>query len=280
MERMNTLKALSVAAVLIGASAQAGTTVSEPIATVQNPAAQAQQIIAKKTVLHSLARDACFLMSGIDGTDFEARVSSSLVDMQGDGADGRNPAAMDQLNAQIQTLSPALRQIIAGDFHAVPIRQLLTLEPAAQADLTALLVTFDRAASAEGKSMAAPVRTVNEQKMRVQKMTKEACFVSRGISAAANRASLAETIAIFSEVNDDITKAATGRERAYLEALGATWRQFSALAQSIPTNGNMHDGAKKRMSALSEDLMDTLRDLEEHLESGADNQPNFAMNWF
>lgn len=274
------MKAMSVAAVLMATSAQASDPVSGMAGAQQDARPVAHQIIAKQILLQSIARDACFRMAGMDSKDFGARVTASLAEMDSAVEGHAGTDALDRFSVQWQTLSPAVQQVVAGDFHAVPIRQVLTLEVAAGSEFATVLDAVDAGTMAQDSDETLHIRTLKEQQLRVQKMTKEACLVSRDIAPVENRANLAQTVGLFMDAHTAITMAATGQERAHLEALSATSRDFSVLLDIILTEGVLPKSAKIRFSMLSDDMMDRLRTLEQEAVSGTENKAGFDLSLF
>ncbi|WP_227271541.1 hypothetical protein [Roseobacter weihaiensis] len=270
---MNKLSASVVAAFVFacGTSLSAGapqtldTSMFTPVTTEQAPVDHVHLMIERKTKLHGMKRDACFKMAGIKGKDFGGRVSKTVQEMKlaletlRAEIQAGNPVAgvasqLDELDSHWGTLAAALQQVSAGDFHAVPLRQVMTLEPEVHLLLKDIHSIFIAGGSETQTDVQKATSEILLQKMRVQKVTKEACLVLRGISAETNLASLEMTEDAFTTALNAALSQAQGAERAQLEAIKMTWNDFSTLLDNLKSQAYVADDAKLRLSVLSDDL--------------------------
>ncbi len=98
------------------------------------------------------------------------------------------------------TFRAATQQIISGDWHSVPMRQLIDLNGTVLSEVNAAVDQLIETHSSDlytQKAYAATVNVAGRQRMLVQKAAKEMCFISLGIAEDAMRASLAETVDLF-----------------------------------------------------------------------------------
>lgn len=216
-------------------------------------------------LLQSMKRDACFKMAGIEGMDFSARMNTAIetfersvdrlrTDQALAGPARLSAETLTEPKGEWNTLSAALRQVAAGDFHYVAVRQVLTLEEKIAKELATIRMGIDTNSAdltADEKRTAA----ILEQKTRVQQLTKEACLVLRDISREENLAKLLTTMEAFETAKEfAIASATTDQEKQNLKALASAWDEFGTLLGYLKTKADVEDTAKTQLSDLSDAL--------------------------
>lgn len=266
--------ALALGTTLAASSVKASETFFATPAPDQSAFDGANQSMEKQILLQSMKRDACFKMAGIAGKDFGTRVSATVTEMKQSltklraqhQTSGGGLNVVDQLDAfdtHWDTLAAALQQVSAGDFHAVPLQQILTLEPQAQGVLEDIHVSFVAQDAGIRTKAQQDTGDILLQKMQIQKLTKEACLVLRDISAEDNLTRLLVTEAQFGRALEASVAAARGPERARLDDLKATWQEFTDLLKTLKGEAEVSDTDKLRLSVLSDDLVEQLTALEQ-----------------
>lgn len=234
--------------------------------------------------LHSMERDACFKMAGITTKDFATRVQTAVaafnLSLEEQDAGGPVSGLAQQTAAQVsglrkdwRTLSAALQQVSAGDFHAVPIRQVLALAPKVQS-----AVDSKRQALSDSIQTTTDARYVAtlEQKVRVQMLVKKACYVLRGISAEDNLAALLNTIETFQKAHDAAVAAAlSDEERQELSALQTNWTDFTVLLKDLKAQVKTQNVAKTQLSILGDAMTARLERLAVIVREEPSAAPNF-----
>lgn len=246
-----------VSATALAASDQ-GTSAAPMADTAQD---HANAVMEKKALLQSITRDACFKMAGIQGKDFGRRATVAIDGMyealdvlrERYQQDVPGPRSLDRLamiDTHWQTLSPALQQVSAGDYHAVPVAQILRLEPALQTELAGIHAKYQLSAGGTGLREIALV-----QKMRVHQLTKEACLVLRDISAEANRKRLSKTMA---DVDAVLSADPLHLNTAQMASLSEHWVPLKTLLVDLLQADQVSDASKVQLSRLSDALIGEL----------------------
>lgn len=221
--------------------------------------------LENKASLQSMERDACFKMAGIKNKDFGARVRNAIetfdlsMDQHKAGAPlirpGQSKSNFADLEGNWTTLSAAFQQVAAGDYHYIPIRQVLTLAPKLYEQLEDIQPPMQDSKRSEQTADEARLMISLEQKVRVQKLLKEACYVLRGISVKENLAALSVTQDAFLKAHKlAVSSASSGKERMSLNALQSTWSEFLELLAYLKSQGEVEDSAKTQLSVLGDDL--------------------------
>lgn len=275
---------LAFGAGLLASATQAFEAPAAPLSDAVSTASVSERITGKRELLYAMQRDACFKMAGVEGTDFAARVSASVAHFgtmadtlaaEGDST-GLDTALQSDLNLFEQywkVLAPALQQISAGDFHSVPVQQALRLEPEAQRLLRSIQDRLDQDADDMPAAADDRAQAIAAQKVRVQKMTKDACFVLRDIKTADARADLQVTLAAFDSANAALVAGATGAGTSPEDRLAAAWQSYGALIAELEHKVSVSNDAKLRLAALSETLMAQLDLLENAAPDGQQAKP-------
>ncbi|WP_300019209.1 hypothetical protein [uncultured Roseobacter sp.] len=204
-----------------------------------------------------MTRDACFKMAGITGKEFGARVTFTVGYMEqsiqslreGHKTAGHSDMVSDRLEAfagQWQTLSAALQQVSAGDYHSVPVQQILQLEPALHSELSEIHAVY---AAERPKDHTDAVLA---KKMQIHKLIKEACFVLRGISTEKYTRYLNASVTEFGEA---LNMAHRHFEPETVQALDGTWQEMKELLTELVAADKVSDVHKIRLSSLSDEMI-------------------------
>ncbi len=119
-------------------------------------------------------------------------------------------------------------------------------------NMNAAVGMLERKSSAQGGATSHTVNLAGRQRMLTQKMSKEACFIARGIAPQANAKALAVSVATFDRVLKglmdgdaelDLHRAREPAARLQLLKVTQIWRKFRPL-MTRPFN-------KKRMEQIS-----------------------------
>lgn len=200
---------MAMGAALLGSAAHAFEAPADPQPRAVSIAGLSDRITEKRTALYALQRDACFKMAGVEAKNSADQGSTSVQSVgtlaetliSGDEASSIDASLrrdIDLVEQYWAILSPALQRIAAGDFHPVLVQQALRLEPATQRLLSNIQDRLnekdDGITGAEADQRAS---ATTAQKMRVQQMTKDACFILSDIESVDTGPDLRDTSAAF-----------------------------------------------------------------------------------
>ena len=174
------------------------------------------QVAAKQRYfVQSVAKSGCFALTAHNPKGNAEQASRSITNfdrsneilISGDSALDLGPEedeatlqAIVEMQANWQTFSAATRQIASGDWHSVPIAQVLRLNPVILDEVGAavqLIMTTHTGDLATQKKYAATINIAGRQRMLVQKAAKEICFIALDIDTDRMRETLLETIDTF-----------------------------------------------------------------------------------
>ncbi|WP_415922013.1 type IV pili methyl-accepting chemotaxis transducer N-terminal domain-containing protein [Tateyamaria sp. SN6-1] len=153
-------------------------------------------------------------------------------------------AALAEVDVVWRELGPAVLQLSAGDLHTVVIGQILAenlpalrLSNAAVGEFVKLYGSSDL-----DPALARAIDVAGRQRMLSQKMMKEACFVSAGLSPQENAAQLRETIQLFDASLQDLRQGDTDAGIAppptdavaeQLETVAKAWVQYKSALNAV-----------------------------------------------
>ncbi len=236
----------------------------------------------QRMLSQQMARDACFVMAGIDGDRFAGkavatvqRFGSTLAALRSGDENLRllpetDPAVLDALtevDALWATLGPAVLQIAAHDLHSVPMRQLIELNMTVLTRLEAMMVEVRRVHSGSGEDaadFAVTVSIAGRQRMLSQKMSKDLCLLMLDIDPVSTRAALEESIALFETSMRDLMTGAPERgilpppKAQVTRQLGKAdkvWQDFLVLLRRSLDTPDQSDIDRVRLANLSNHLL-------------------------
>ena len=169
----------------------------------------------QRFLVQQISKSTCFAMSSHNPADNGANAWTALdtfnasfdVLIQGSPDQGleaeKNAAALAALDASRSnwtTFEAATRQIVSGDWHSVPVAQVLNLNDMVLSDVNKavdqIIETHTKHLTTR-KAFAATVNIAGRQRMLVQKAAKEMCFISLEIEQDSMRADLVQTTDLF-----------------------------------------------------------------------------------
>lgn len=109
-------------------------------------------------------------------------------------------AAIAQTKKNWRIYSAATRQLVSGDWHSVPMSQVLALQSTVLAEINGAvdeIVSVHSEHLQTRKAYSATINIAEQQRMLVEKAAKEVCFVALNMQADLMRAGLAQTIETF-----------------------------------------------------------------------------------
>ncbi|WP_300058288.1 hypothetical protein [uncultured Roseobacter sp.] len=174
----------------------------------------------QRTLLQTMAKSTCYLMAGV-APQLQAEQAfiasmmfddntAALRDGQVEGLteediDAQILSELDRIDQVWRTLAPATRQVMSGDFHAVPVQQLITLTPVAAAHLDALVVRVAEVYYARMVTRGELISTITHatgQSMLMRKAIKEFCYVGIDLMRDEMRGGLGQSIEAFERILD------------------------------------------------------------------------------
>ncbi|MCV3271160.1 hypothetical protein [Roseobacter sinensis] len=172
----------------------------------------------QRALFQTMAKSTCFLMAGVAPQlqAEQAFIASMMFDDnaaalrsgQGEGIAGPESdpvilAGLDGIDTQWATFAPASRQVMSGDFHAIPVQQLIRLDPVVSSNLEALVEQVAETYRTRLVTRQEMVRTISQaagQSMLVRKAAKALCYIGIDLSQARMRDELAHAIDRFETI--------------------------------------------------------------------------------
>lgn len=172
----------------------------------------------QRTLVQTMAKSTCFLMADVmpQAQAEQAFIASMMFDdnaaaLRNGQAEGiTDPEAdpqilghLDQLDELWQVFAPASRQVMSGDFHAVPVQQLISLDPVVSGTLETLVVDVAqtyRARMVTRQDMISTVTHAAGQSMLVRKAVKELCYIGIDLTPGRMRTALRTSIDSFETI--------------------------------------------------------------------------------
>lgn len=195
---------------------------ANPVSAAQDVIAQEQETWTRiatagqqRMLSQRIEQAACYVMAGLDADTFSVIGSeaadlfqSNLSALTQGGADLNLPpetepdvlAALSKLNAHWQMFEPAARQVMAGDLHAIPVRQLIVFDLpllALTEEATHVIKTVYAEKLVARKRMASTINIAARQRMLAIRMAKNYCYITLNLSRDAMIADLLDVMDQF-----------------------------------------------------------------------------------
>ncbi|MEM6940534.1 MAG: type IV pili methyl-accepting chemotaxis transducer N-terminal domain-containing protein [Pseudomonadota bacterium] len=214
----------------------------------------------QRHLVQQIATASCFTLSPHNPQENAATAWLGMVEFDGSFAtliqgdprrewapeeDASVLAAVAGMQANWSTFRAATQQIISGDRHSVPMRQMVELSAPV---LTEVNAAVDRiiAAHAKGldaqKAHVAGFNEVDQQPMLIQRAAMAMCYISLGIDEDRMRSDLRQTINLFETALDALEKDLSGTVQADPESpvllpkineIRALWDQFAEPLRKV-----------------------------------------------
>lgn len=235
----------------------------------------------ERMLTQQLTRNACFVMAGVAPERFAQRTEDNVKDFDrvliglrdGDAELGLLPetdpgvlAALDEIEALWDQFRPAAQQISAGDFHTIPMQQLVSLNMATLKQMHETVMTMADIYTNDNMppDLLKTVAVAGRQRMLSQKVSKEVCFKIIGLDGLGAPELVDATI---QEFDDAMALLMTGSEAngilpppndatlAQLQVTNATWQEFKQLVTDIRDDADVPEETKIRLSNLSDQVL-------------------------
>ncbi|WP_159975914.1 type IV pili methyl-accepting chemotaxis transducer N-terminal domain-containing protein [Roseobacter cerasinus] len=235
----------------------------------------------ERMLTQQLTRNACFVMAGVAPDRFAQRTQENVEDFNrvlvglrdGDAELGLLPetdpgvlAALDDIEALWEQFRPAAQQISAGDFHTIPMEQLVSLNMATLKQMHETVMAMADIYTNDNMSpdLLKTVAVAGRQRMLSQKVSKEVCFKIIGLDGLGASDLVEATIQDF---DDAMARLMTGSEAdgilpppneatlAQLQVTNATWQEFKQLVADIQGEAEVPAETKIRLSNLSDQVL-------------------------
>ncbi|GFE49865.1 hypothetical protein So717_16180 [Roseobacter cerasinus] len=172
----------------------------------------------QRTLAQTMAKSTCYLMAGVSPQmqAEQAFMASMMFDdnasaLLSGGAEGitlpesdaSTLAALARISEVWAVFAPASRQVMSGDFHAVPVQQLISLDPVVTGHLEDVLLLLDgvyRQRLVTRQEMVNTVIHAAGQSMLARKAMKELCYITIDLMRARMQQDLRTTIDQFDRV--------------------------------------------------------------------------------
>ncbi|WP_300058291.1 type IV pili methyl-accepting chemotaxis transducer N-terminal domain-containing protein [uncultured Roseobacter sp.] len=235
----------------------------------------------QRMLTQQLARNACFVMAGVEPERFAAKTEENVQQFNGvlvglragDVTLGMLPeedpgilAALEEVEELWATLGPAARQISAGDYHSIPMAQLITLNTATLKRMheTVLAMTETYQSADIPAAMLKTVGVAGRQRMLTQKVSKEACFSIIGLDGLGAPELVDATVAEFDTAMaallagseaEGILPPPTQAVTRQLETAQGSWQALKDLLQQIRAQPDVDHDTRVRLAYMSDDVL-------------------------
>ncbi|WP_195822508.1 type IV pili methyl-accepting chemotaxis transducer N-terminal domain-containing protein [Roseobacter sp. MH60115] len=235
----------------------------------------------QRMLTQQIARNACFVMAGVDPERFAGKTetnvrqfSSVILGLRnGDPKLGILPetnqdvlAALSDVDELWNSLGPAARQISAGDFHSIPMRQLINLNTETLTRMHATVKIMEGLYQDERVSadLLATISLAGRQRMLTQKVSKEVCFKTIGLRNVGAAEKVDATIADFDAA---MAKLLAGSEEGGILAppnrqikrqlirADKAWGDFKELVQHVRDEPNVDHGTGVKLANMSDQVL-------------------------
>ena len=172
----------------------------------------------QRALVQTMAKSTCYLMADISpqmqaeqafiaSVVFEENITA-LRSGEAEGIvaaenDATILADLDRVEEVWRTFGPASRQVMSGDFHTVPVQQLIALNPLVAAHLETLVshvATTYKERLVTRQDMISTVTHAAGQSMLARKAVKELCYIGLDLLPAEMRADLVQSIERFEQI--------------------------------------------------------------------------------
>lgn len=235
----------------------------------------------ERMLTQQIARNACFVMAGVDPDRYADRTQSNAREFDavivglrnGDAELGILPEthedvlrALAEVEALWSTLGPAAQQIASGDYHSVPMQQLIALNMLTLAEMQKTVEQMsvrysDERISAE---LLKTVALAGRQRMLTQKASKELCFKTIGLEKEGAAALVEDTVAQFDQAMaklmtgseaDGVLAPPTPQVAAQLRRAQALWIDFKALIAEIGHMEEVPHNLRVQLANMSDEVL-------------------------
>ncbi|MCV3271161.1 type IV pili methyl-accepting chemotaxis transducer N-terminal domain-containing protein [Roseobacter sinensis] len=235
----------------------------------------------QRMLTQQMARNACLVMAGVDPERFVAKTETNVQQFNdvlaalryGDETLGLLPetnaevlAALARVEALWATLGPAARQVAAGDFHSVPMAQLINMNMATLAEMHAAVLTIQTAHQTDNipAGLLKTVQVAGRQRMLTQKISKEVCFAIIGLGDLGSRELVETTMRDFDSAmaklmggseEDGIIAPPSDAVKRQLELTNGTWMEFKALVAAISDDTDVDHATRVQLANISDQVL-------------------------
>jgi hypothetical protein len=235
-----------------------------------------QRMLSQQMALYS-----CLVMAGVETERFIAKVDSAarqfsqyLAALRDGSEDLRVQAEHDSdVLARLKdvhdvwyTLEAATRQISTGDFHPVPLKQVITLniEVLTRSDDAVRAIQSAYLTQMTDPALAETIDVAGRQRMLSQRVGKEICFLSLGLGGAGQKESMAQARLEFRSALADLMSGSEARNlvvpptrqiKKQLERVQRVWDDFEELAAVIQNDGVLPPGDMVKLSNISQQVL-------------------------
>lgn len=172
----------------------------------------------QRTLAQTMAKSTCYLMAGVSpqlqaeqafmasmvfDDNAAALISGGAGAITGPESDAAVLAELAHINEAWAIFAPASRQVMSGDFHAVPVQQLISLDPVIAGhldDAVQLLDNIYRDRLVTRKEMVSTLIHAAGQSMLARRATKELCYITIDLLRTRMQQGLRRTIEEFDRV--------------------------------------------------------------------------------
>ena len=235
----------------------------------------------QRMLTQQIARNACFVMAGIDPDRFVAKTDAAVRQFNtalyglrhGDTNLGlfeeQQAAVLSDLEAvEIlwRTLGAASRQIAAGDTHPVPMEQLIRLNVETKDAMNTAVHTIEKhyGDRGMGADLARTINLAGRQRMLSQRASKEVCFFVLDITSGGSAEMVQATLAEFDTAMNDLLEGSQKRGiiappdrqiKKQLERTQKAWDRFKKLLSALETGEALTAGDRVTLANLSDQVL-------------------------
>lgn len=235
----------------------------------------------QRMLTQQIARNACFVMAGIDAERFAAKADAAIrqfsVTLAGLRQGNENLQLLPESNQDVldelakvealwRTLGAASQQIVAGDLHSVPMRQMVTLNMETMRTMNVAVKQIEKSYGSDilPADLAYTINLAGRQRMLSQKVAKEACFYMIGLTHVASLEQIDETMSEFEAVMDLLLTGAPDQQiiappnrrlKKQLERTSKAWTGFKTLMIRAKLDKEMTQGERVQMANMSDQVL-------------------------
>lgn len=235
----------------------------------------------QRMLTQQIARNACFVMAGVDPERFAGKTETNLRQFSsvilglrnGDANLGILPetdpevlAALAEVDTLWASLGPAARQISAGDFHSVPMQQLISLNTETLAQMHATVQIMGRVYqdARVPVELLPAISLARRQRMLTQKVSKEICFKTIGLKTVGATNRIDATVADFDaamtkllegSAPDGILEPPNRQVKKQLARTNKAWGDFKTLVQQIRDEVDVDQGTRVKLANMSDQVL-------------------------
>ncbi|MGJ8627709.1 MAG: hypothetical protein ACSHXB_12185 [Sulfitobacter sp.] len=258
-----------------------------PVQAQDSGAARLEALAQQMRRSYQIAKSTCLVMSGSQSelhsvavvtiSDEFQDVMTGLID--GDAAQGLNAENDPDLRANLQEvqlnargLTASASQIVAGDFHSVPVGMLLirNQEVADQIEYALMAAVPTYAPTSQSKEIGVSIRMLERQRARVEQLLRDLCYARLNIGPADLVEQMRAEMLRFEQVNTAliIGDAELGVEKApnisvkiALGQVESKWASLRALLEAAVQGGEQDVRDVQLASVIGETMSQKLSKL-------------------